>query len=90
MIQTRSASEGHDLFPLLALRAQYEVPVHPTRQSLEYALDSREFDLAGLNEAIVGFVFSVGPHGDVSHKLDQGKLSIVCDGLSVSAPVKPT
>ena len=48
----------------------------------------REFDLAALEEAIIGFVFSVGPHEAVTQRFEDGSLSLSCDGLSVSAEVK--
>jgi len=49
----------------------------------------REFALATLEEAIVGFVLDLNPHPPAHAVLADGKLAITCDGLSVSAPVKP-
>lgn len=54
-----------------------------------YSGAEKEFDLAALRQAIIGFVFSVGPHGPVTSRLETGKLFLDCDGLSVTAPVKP-
>ncbi len=54
-----------------------------------YSGAEREFDLAALQQAIIGFVFSVGPHGAVTSRLEAGKLFLGCDGLSVTVPVKP-
>ena len=54
-----------------------------------YSGVEREFDLAALPQAIIGFVFSVGPHGPVTSRLEAGKLFLGCDGLSVTTPVKP-
>lgn len=49
----------------------------------------REFDLASLEEAIVGFVLSVGPHAPATASVQDGVLTLGCDGLNVSAAVKP-
>jgi hypothetical protein len=49
----------------------------------------REFDLAALEEAIVGFVFSVGPHPAAISSVENGVLTLGCAGLAVSAAVKP-
>jgi len=49
----------------------------------------REFDLAALEEAIVGFVLSVGPHGKVDPAVADGVLSLTCDDLHTSARLKP-
>jgi hypothetical protein len=49
----------------------------------------REFDLAALEEAVVAFVLSVGPHAQATATLAHGILALGCEGLSVSAPVKP-
>ena len=54
-----------------------------------YSGVDREFDLAALRQAIIGFVFSVGPHGPVTSRLEAGKLFLSCDGLSLTVPVKP-
>ena len=53
------------------------------------AMDSLSQAEAALQQAIIGFVFSVGPHGSVTSRLEAGKLFLGCDGLSVTAPVKP-
>ena len=54
-----------------------------------YNGEDREFDLAALQEAIIGFVFSVGPHGRVTTKLDGAQLRMECGELSINAAVKP-
>ncbi len=49
----------------------------------------REFNLAALEQAIVGFVFSCGPHGRIESKVAGGSLAVACDGLSIAVPIKP-
>lgn len=51
--------------------------------------DEREFDLAALEEAIVGFVLSVGPHGPVTASVADGTLALACDDLRAAAKIKP-
>ncbi len=51
--------------------------------------EDREFDLAALEEAIVGFVLSVGPHGPVTTATTDGRLTVACDGLQASAKIRP-
>ncbi len=51
--------------------------------------EERTFNLAALEEAIVAFVLSVGPHGPVSATLEQGNLTVACDSLHTTAAVKP-
>lgn len=51
--------------------------------------DDREFDLAALEEAIVGFVLSVGPHAAATASVKEGVLTLGCAGLNVSATIKP-
>jgi hypothetical protein len=55
-----------------------------------YSGDEREFDLKSLEEAIVGFVFSVGDHGRVESRIEAGELRMSCDGLAVAAKVRPS
>ncbi|MSU24580.1 MAG: hypothetical protein EXS32_12255 [Opitutus sp.] len=50
----------------------------------------REFDLATLSEALTAFALSVGPHGPVTAKTDAGKLTLICDTLTVTAAMHPT
>ena len=54
-----------------------------------YSGEEREFNLAELSQAIVGFVFAVGSHGRVTSRLEDGRLLMQCDELSVAAPVRP-
>ena len=49
----------------------------------------REFDLAALTEASVGFVFSVGPAAPVSARVVAGELQLAGAGLRLAAPVRP-
>lgn len=51
--------------------------------------DDREFDLAAIDEAIVAFVLSFGPHGPFHARVDSGVLTLECDGLSVTAATRP-
>jgi hypothetical protein len=54
-----------------------------------YAGEEKEFDLSALEEAIVGFVFSVGGHGRVQSRIEAGELRMNCDELTVAARTKP-
>ena len=54
-----------------------------------YHGEEKEFDLAALDEALVSFALSVGPHGEVTTKLEPGRLITTCDGLTVSATNRP-
>lgn len=54
-----------------------------------YDGDDREFDLAALEEASVGFALSVGAPAAVTTKVEDGQLIVACAGLAVSAPLKP-
>lgn len=54
-----------------------------------YTGEEREFDLAALQQAIVGFALSVGGHGAVQTEQKEGSLRLTCDGLSVTAPLRP-
>lgn len=49
----------------------------------------REINLAALEEAVVGFVFSVGAPPPATAAVAGGRLSLACAGLSAAAPVKP-
>lgn len=49
----------------------------------------REFDLAALSEAIIGFVFSVGAHGRVTSEINEGRLRQSYEGLAIDFGVKP-
>jgi hypothetical protein len=51
--------------------------------------EEREFNLAALEEAIIGFVFSVGPHGEATATTENGELRLRCGELSVTVPLKP-
>lgn len=51
--------------------------------------EEREFDLAAINEAIVAFALSVGPHGPLRTRAEPDQLTVDCDGLSVTAAIKP-
>ena len=55
-----------------------------------YHGEEREFDLARLDEALVAFAFSVGPHGPVTTKNEGGNVTLTCDSLAVTAALKPT
>jgi len=50
----------------------------------------RDFNLAELDEAIVGFTFSVGEHARATAELAGGTLNLAGDGLSVAAAIKPS
>lgn len=54
-----------------------------------YHGEDREFDLAALEEAIVGFAFSVGPHGQVTAIREGAQLRMESGELSVTVAVKP-
>jgi hypothetical protein len=49
----------------------------------------RAFNLATLEEAVVGFVLSVGPHDPATAQVADHTLTLACAGLSVSAPIRP-
>jgi hypothetical protein len=63
-----------------------------TRQWLDVVLHEgadREFNLATLAEAVVGFVFAVGPPTPATAQLTDGSLTLTCEGLRVAVPVQP-
>lgn len=54
-----------------------------------YAGDEREFDLAALDEAGVGFALAVDSAVEVTSTLEGTRCTVSSSGLSVSAPFKP-
>jgi hypothetical protein len=54
-----------------------------------YAGEEREFNLAALDQAVIGFSLSVGEHGAVQAEQKEGSLRLACDGLSITVPTKP-
>lgn len=54
-----------------------------------YSGEAKEFDLKRLDEAVTGFVFSVGKHGAVSSKQVGETFELSCDGISLSTRTKP-
>ena len=62
---------------------------------MSYLAQEARFDdaqtLRGLlDEALVAFAFSVGPHGPVTTKNEGGNVTLTCDSLAVTAALKPT
>jgi hypothetical protein len=55
-----------------------------------YAGDDRQFDLAALEEAVVGFVLSAGsPAPPASVRVADGKMALACGELSVTVASRP-